>query len=66
MLILENGEKIMEVGLETKAPLVFLHFLGLACFFHLLEKSLMLFPTREVLDIFGKYFIHLWGFAIFW
>ena len=42
-----------------------LHFLGLACFFHLLENSLMLFPIREVIDIFGKWFSHLWGLLYF-
>ena len=54
-----------ELLFPTHPPLVFLHFLGLACYFHLLDNSLMLFPTREVLDRFIKCFIHLWGFAIF-
>ena len=47
----------------THPPLVFIHFIGLAFFSISLEKSLMLFPTHEVLDIFTKYFIHLWGFC---
>ena len=38
-----------ELLFPTHPPLVFLHFLGLSCYFHLLDKSLMLFPTREVL-----------------
>ena len=42
---------------------LFLHFLGLACYFHILDNSLMLFPTREVLDRFSKCFIHVWGFC---
>ena len=50
---------------RTHPPLVFLHFLGLAFFFHLLDKSLMIFSTHEVLDRFGKWFSHLWGFLYF-
>ena len=52
-----------ELLFPTHPPLFFLHFLGLACYFHLLDNSLMLFPTREVLDRFSKCFIHLWGFC---
>ena len=59
---LENWELLF----PTHPPLFFLHFIGLAFFFHLLDKSLMIFPICEVLDIFGKCFSHLWGFAIFW
>ena len=35
-----------------KFPLM-LHFLGLACYFHLLDNSLMILLTREVLDRFS-------------
>ena len=55
-----------ELLFPTHPPLFFLHFIGLSCYFHLLDNSLMIFPTREVLDRFSKCFIHLWGFAIFW
>ena len=41
------------------------HFIGLACFSISLEKSLMLLLIREVLEWFGKWFSHLWGFIIF-
>ena len=51
--------------LPTHPSWIFLHFLGLACFFHLLDKSLMLFPICEVLDIFGKCFSQLWGLLYF-
>ena len=44
----------------THPPLV---FSPLAYYFHLLDNSLMLFPTREVLDRFSKCFIHLCGFC---
>ena len=49
----------------THPPLVFIHFLGLAYYFHLLDNSLMLLPTREVLDRFSKCFIHLWCLLYF-
>ena len=52
-----------ELLFPTHPPLFFLHFLGLAFYFHLLDKSLILFPTCEVLDRFSKCFIHLWGFC---
>ena len=52
-----------ELLFPTHPPLVFLHFLVLACYFHILDNSLMLFPTHEVLDRFSKCFIHLWGFC---
>ena len=53
----------LELLFPTHPPLVFLHFLGLTCYFHLLDNSLMFFPTCEVLDRFSKCFIHLWGFC---
>ena len=46
--------------LPTHPSWLFPHFLGLACFFHFLENSLMLFPICEVLDIFWKCFSHLY------
>ena len=49
----------------THTSWIFLHFIGLECFFHLLDNSLMLLPICEVLDRFGKCFSHLWGFACF-
>ena len=54
-----------ELLFPTHPPLVFLHFLGLSCFFHFLDKSIMIFLTHEVLDRFGKCFIHLWGLLYF-
>ena len=38
----------------THPSWIFLHFLGLACFFHILDNSLMIFPICEVLDRFGS------------
>ena len=52
-----------ELLFPTHTPLYFLHFLGLSFYFHLLENSLILFPTCEVLYRFIKCFIHLWGFC---
>ena len=49
----------------THPPLVFLHFIVLACFSISLDKSLMIFLIYEVLDSFGKCFSHIWGFIIF-
>ena len=54
-----------ELLFPTHPPIIFLHFIGLEFYFHLLDKSLMIFPTREVLDRFSKCFIHLWGFLYF-
>ena len=54
---LENWELLF----PTHPPLVFLHFPRLACYFHLLDNLLMLFPTHEVLDRFGKCFSHQMG-----
>ena len=42
-----------------------LHFPGLAFVSISLDKSLMIFLIREVIDWFGKFFSHLWGFIIF-
>ena len=54
-----------EILFPIHPPLFFLHFIGLACYLHLLDKSLMLFPTREVLDRFGKCFLpHMGVFYI--
>ena len=45
--------KLVKLGnlvllLPTHPSLLLLHFIGLACFFHLLDNSLMIFPTHSL------------------
>ena len=41
-----------ELLFPTHPPLVFLHFLGLGCYFHILDNSLMLFQlVRSLIDM---------------
>ena len=51
--------------MPTHPPWFSLHFPRLACLSITLDNSLMLLLICEVLDWFGKWFSHLWGFIIF-